>query len=157
MDLTSDKGRLQLALAVMFLVTMLLRPFAMAALTGEMEDKDGKTKAMPLYIVIMILGITSAAVFMFGGKVEALKGKQTLVALVLAAIAAFFYAMVFIGLKKANATAGVYTTATFDFISALALVGVLGLLYMEQLGAAEAAKATTTATPNPASFGHFYY
>ena len=147
MDLKTDAGRLQLALAVMFLVTMLLRPLAMATLTGEMEDKDGKTKAMPMYIVIMILGIASAAVFMFGNKVEALKGKQTMVALGLAAVAAVMYLLVFLGLKKANATAGVYTTATFDFISALALVGALGLIYKEQ----------PSATPAAASFGHFYY
>lgn len=153
MDLKSDAGRLQLALAVMFLVTMLLRPLAMATLTGEMEDKDGKTKAMPMYIVIMILGIASAAIFMFGSKVEALKGKQTMAALGLAVVAAIMYALVFIGLKKANASAGVYTTATFDFISALALVGALGLIYKEQL----AAIPTFTDPTKPASFGHFYY
>jgi hypothetical protein len=150
LDLSKDSARFQLALAVMFLITMLIRPLAMATLTGEMEDKDGKTKAMPMYIVIMILGIVSAGLFLFGSKVAALKGKQNLLALIAAAIAAVMYFLVFFGLKKANATAGIYTTATFDLISALALVAVLGMIYLEpsmeeKLGA------------GPAQFGHFYY
>ncbi len=157
LDLTKDKTRFQLALAVMFLITMLVRPLAMATLTGEMEDKDGKTKAMPMYIVIMILGIASAAVFLFGDKVPQINGKQNMIALGLAAIAAVMYFLVFFGLKKANASAGIYTTATFDLISALALVAVLGMVYMEPSVAEQAQAAAGNAANTAAAFGHFYY
>ncbi len=158
LDLSKDKVRFQLALAVMFLITMLIRPLAMATLTGEMEDKDGKAKAMPFYIVIMFLGVLSAGMFMFGGRLETLKGKQNLYALIAAAIAAILYIVVFYGLKEANASAGVYTSATFDLVSAVALVAVLFMVYREPTVEETLAAANNVVNAaTPSGFGHFYY
>lgn len=150
MGIFDKENHLNLAMAMLFVIVMILRPIAMARLADELEDKDGSTKVMPLYTTATVFGILSAAVMMFGDKVEAIKPFKMYATLGFAVLAFIMYFSATATLKKANASAGMYLSALFDFGSAAIIVAVLGLMVYDQY---KASKATAAA----AAFGHFYY
>jgi hypothetical protein len=145
--LTSVNG----LLALLFVITMILRPIAMTTTAKNMEDKDGASKAMPMYITITVLGIVSVLLFLFGDKipVDAIKGKEKLIALVAILIAVLLQIGSMGALKAANASVAEYTNALFDLISMAVVFAILVFMYLNGSKSEEIA--------NAAAFGHFYY
>jgi len=149
MGIFDKENHLNMALAMLFVIVMILRPIAMARLADELPDKDGATKVMPLYTTATVFGALSALVLVFGDKVEAIKAYKYVITFVLAVLAAIMYMSASAILKKAEAPAGMYVSATFDLISAAIIVVVLGMMAMSEFKAVQASKA--------GQFGHFYY
>jgi hypothetical protein len=139
-------------LALLFVITMILRPIAMTTTAKNMEDKDGASKAMPMYITITVLGIVSVLIFLFGDKIPIpqIKGKEKMIALGAVLIAVLLQIGSMGALKAANASVAEYTNALFDLISMGVVFAILVFMY---LGGSKSSEEVA----NAAAFGHFYY
>lgn len=141
-------------LAILFVITMILRPIAMTTTAKYMEDKDGASKAMPMYTTIAVLGAVSALLFLIGDKIPKLAGNEKLASLIVVVIAIILQFGSMGALKAANASVAEYTNASFDLISMGVVFGILLFMYV---GESKAAAAAAEATKTAAKFGHFYY
>lgn len=149
--LTSTNG----ILAILFITTMVLRPIAMSTTAANMEDKDGAGKALPIFSTITALGVFSAILLMFGGKLSFFGGKHKLIAVIAALFAVilqFFGAMP--ALHAANASAAEYTSALFDGVAMIIVLVIVLIMNMTDIKANWPGKK---AAEEAAKFGHFYY